>query len=107
MYTLAPENGRKHLGPLGLIPVCCLEKRLSHIEVPALDDAVGPRIVPTNPNVSDVVMLLDPPHRRDKWAPIVGDNLADHTPAADEVLHDEVSDDRRGLPTHRTALWVR
>jgi len=71
-----------------------------------LDDAIGPRIVSTDSDMLDVVLLLDVSKCHDEGLAIVGDDLHEHAPSADDVLEDPVTERLRCLLAEHAKFWI-
>jgi hypothetical protein len=84
-----------------LFAIGCFEHGLAHIEVRALHDTVGARVVTADPNMLDVVLALQMTEGRDEGLAIVRDDLSQGAPSAQYVLEDPVAERLRSfLPKH-------
>ena len=61
--------------PLCLIAVDCLEQRLAHVVMSVFDQSICTRVITTNANVADVVLVGEIFQSGDEGGAIVSDNF--------------------------------
>jgi hypothetical protein len=81
--------------PAYTVRVTCFEQRFAEGEVLNFDNPVGSRVVWGDANVVDMVPFSNVLKRGYDRSAVVGDNLHNGAPSADNLFEDEIS---QGLP---------
>jgi len=101
-----PEHQREDLTPLRFVSLAGLHDCFPDVEVLRLYDSIGLGVVSRDSDVVDSVLFGEDISSSNVGSGVVGNNLFESSPAAEDILEDKVGNDFGGVRGGSTTFWI-